>query len=72
MDGRARLTIPDVVFTLLALAFLRALYPVFWDGFEANLSEMRPGTELLFQLMLPLLVLVLLSVVWVKAIGGRA
>lgn len=71
MDERARLTIPDLIYALMSIAFLGALMPVFYSGFQANLGELGTGEEYLFQLITPMLVLVLLSVIWVKTIGGR-
>lgn len=70
MDARARITLPDVLFLLMSLAFLGALYPVFMDGFRENVSIMSTGTAYLLQMVLPLAVLVLLSVIYVKAIAG--
>ena len=69
-DRRGRLTVPDVIFLLASVAFLGALYPVFWSGFRANINLLSPGTAYLFQLILPLAIIVLLSVVYVKAAGG--
>lgn len=66
-DERARLTVPDVILLLASLAFFAALYPVFWSGFEARVADMDQGTALLFQLILPLGLLVFLSVMWLKA-----
>ena len=71
IDERARLTIPDLVYALMSLAFLGALAPVFYSGLESNLDLMSTGEEYLFQLITPMLVLILLSVIWVKTIGGR-
>lgn len=71
MDTRARLTIPDLVYALMSIAFLGALSPVFYDGFRSNLGELSTGEEYLFQMMTPMLILILLTVVWVKTIGGR-
>lgn len=72
MDQRARLTMPDVLWVMASLAFLGVLYPVFWTSLEANLSELGTGETYLIQLILPLAVLVLYSVIYKKTIGGSA
>lgn len=69
-DTRGRLTVPDIAFVTFSLAIVAALYPVFWDRFQANLGVMSTGTAYLFQLILPLLVLVMLGTVYVKATAG--
>lgn len=72
MDPRARLTIPDVLFILLSVGVLGALYPVFFDLLEQNVDSMGTASEWLWQLFLPLAILVLLSVLWVKTTRGVA
>lgn len=67
---RARITIPDILMLLMAFAFLGALYPVFWGFYSDNLSYLSPGAKYLFQLMLPLLLLVIYTVVYRNAVGG--
>lgn len=71
MTDRARLTLIDLVYILMALAYLGALYPVFSSSLESNSDSIAPGPGLLLQLILPITVLVLLTVIWVKTIGGR-
>lgn len=65
MDDRARVTIGDVVTTLVALAALRGLYPVYRDMLEAH--DIGEGPEALLATLLPLAILVLLGVVYTKA-----
>lgn len=67
---RGRLTVPDILFLLMGVAFLGALYPVFWGFYTDNLSYLSPGAKYLFQLMLPLLLLVLYTIVFRNAVGG--
>lgn len=67
---RGRLTVPDVLFLLMGIAFLGALYPVFWGFYTDNLTYLSPGAKYLFQLMLPLLLLVIYTIVFRNAVGG--
>jgi hypothetical protein len=70
MDQRGRLTVPDIVFITFSLAILGSLYPIFWDRLQANIGTMSTATAYLFQLVLPLAVLVLLGMVFKKATAG--
>lgn len=70
MDDRGRLTIPDVLFSLMSLGVIAVLWPVLNDIFESNRSAMGAGVEYLYFLILPLALLVLFSVIYVKAVGG--
>jgi len=67
MDSRARLTLPDVMFVTMSFAFLAALYPVFAESYRSNVGLLDPGSRLLYQALLPLALLVLLTVIYVKA-----
>lgn len=67
---RARITIPDVLFLLLTLGFLAALWPVFADLFSANSGEVGPGVGMLYQMILPMGLLVIFTVIYSKAIRG--
>jgi len=67
VDRRGRLTVPDVLYGLMAMAFLGALYPVVSKGMSANSDVISAGADWLLQLFLPLLLLVLLSVLYVRA-----
>lgn len=69
-DHRGRLTVPDVVFVLASVAILGALAPVFYDALRGNTAEMTTGTLYLFQLIIPFALLVLLSMIYVKATAG--
>jgi hypothetical protein len=69
-DERARLTLPDLAYVLASIAFLGALYPVFWDSVQGRLGELSTGTVYLLQLVLPLALLVLLYVIYIKATAG--
>jgi hypothetical protein len=66
-DRRGRLTLPFVVYILMAMAVLAALYPVFAEFYAQNVGSMTQGTRLIFQLVLPLGILVLLTLIYVKA-----
>lgn len=70
-DSReARITIPDLMMWLAAFAFLAALYPVYHEALVQHAGEISPGTAFLWQLVLPLALLVFFSIIFVKAIGG--
>lgn len=70
MDRRARITLPDVLFLLMSLAFLAALYPVFRTFFERNAGEFSSGAAFIWQLTLPLAILVFLTLMYRKAVAG--
>ena len=72
-DTRGRITIVEVVTGVFALAFLGALWPVVQDALDSNVGMMSTGEAYLIQLLLPLMLLVMLSVVFVtaKSGGGR-
>lgn len=71
MDARARLTVPDVFFVLMTLAFLGALYPVFWSLLEGTAApHMGAGALFLWQLILPFGLLVIISVIYMKGTAG--
>lgn len=69
-DHRGRLTVPDVVFVLAAIAVIGALSPVFYDALRSNTSEMSTGTLYLLQLIIPFAIAVLFSVIYMKATAG--
>lgn len=71
-DERGRLTLPDVLYVLMTVAFIGALWPVVMDAIEENHAEMSTGAEYIYLLVLPLGVLVLLSVIYLKATAGGA
>jgi hypothetical protein len=70
MDDRARITLPNVMLWLMAMAFLAAFMPAFSDGLSAAVGQTIPGTLLLFRVLPGLAVVVLLTVIWRKATAG--
>ena len=69
-SDRGRLTVPDVAYLLASMAMLGILYPVWNEGFLNNMGEIGAGTAWLFRLMLPLAILVMMSMLWMKATAG--
>lgn len=69
---RARITIPDLVYILMSFAALAALYPVYSDFYDSHVGSMGPGAAWLWQLFLPMAILVIFSVIWLKATQGVA
>ena len=69
-DTRGRITIVEIVTSVFALGFVAALWPVVQDALESNLGLLSPGTAYLIQLLLPAMLLVLLTVVFVTANAG--
>lgn len=69
-DQRGRVTVPDVVFVLMSVAVLGALYPVFRASLDQNAGSMGTGTVYLFILFLPLAVLVLFMLLFTKSTAG--
>jgi cytochrome c biogenesis factor len=67
-DTRGRLTIPDVVFALVSIAFLSALVPIVMDLLAS--SDLGTGTTYLFRLVPPLAVLVLIAGAFRKSVRG--
>lgn len=70
MDARARITLPDILYGVAAIAFTAALWPVVTDALEANLHLMSTGTVYLSRLLLPMMLLVMFALFYVKASGG--
>lgn len=68
--NRGRMTLPDLMFGLASLAVLGALYPVFWDSIQARAGEMTTAQLYMYQLILPLALLVFLGGLYRKAVGG--
>lgn len=69
---RGRLTLPDLVFVLMSVAVLGALWPVVRAGLESNAGAVGTGPSYIFLLLLPLSVLVLLTLIWRTAAGGAS
>jgi len=67
---RGRITLPDVVFLLFGLACLAALGPVFYELLGQNAGEFGTGTGLLFQALIPALIVVIFGLIYVTAVGG--
>ena len=67
---RARLTITDVVYILVALAAMAALWPAFNHVLGLVTNDLAPGEQLLFSTLLPVAVLVLLAIIYVEARSG--
>lgn len=71
MDVRGRLTVPDAFFVLMTIAFLGALYPVFYNILEVTAApHMGAGALFLWQLILPFGLLVITSMIFIKATAG--
>jgi hypothetical protein len=69
-DRRGRLTLTDIVLAVAALFFFGALAPVLYDALDTQAATMSTATGLLWQMVVPLLVLVLLAVIFVKSVSG--
>ena len=69
-DTRGRITIVEIVTGVFALGFVAALWPVVQDALEQNVSVMNTGEVYLIRLLLPLMLLVMLTVVFVTANAG--
>jgi len=68
---RARITVPDIVMTVGVVAILGILYPVLSDAISAQSSTMSTPTAFMFQIMLPMALLVILARIFQKAtVGG--
>jgi len=72
LGNRARLTLPDVLFVLMSLAFVGALWPVVAAALQTNAGVMSTGSSYIYQLLLPVAILVLFSVIYLKAVAGGA
>jgi cytochrome c biogenesis factor len=72
-DRRGRITIVELLTGTFALAFVGALWPVVADSLDSATGALNTGEIYLFRIILPLMLLVLLTVVFVTAAqgGGR-
>lgn len=70
-DDRGQITVPDLAYLLMTFAFIGGLYPVFHTGLGENFGLMSDGTVYLFRLFLPFAILVIFTVIYVTASGGR-
>lgn len=71
MDDRGRLTIPDFAYLLISLGVLAVLSPVFFDVLDRHAYAMNTGTVYLIQLVVPLAILVVFTIVYLAAVGGE-
>ena len=69
-DTRGRITIVEIVTGVFALGFVAALWPVVQDALDQNVGVMNTGEVYLIRLLLPLMLLVMLTVVFVTANAG--
>lgn len=70
VDDRARITLPDLAYFLMTVAFIGALWPVFASGLDENAGYISTGEGYIYQLVLPLGVIVLLVTIIRAATGG--
>jgi len=69
-DERGRITIVEVLTGTFALAFVAALWPVVADALDGATAIMSTGEIYLMRILLPLMLVVLLTVVFVTASAG--
>jgi cytochrome c biogenesis factor len=69
-DTRGRITIVEVLTGTFALAFVAALWPVVADSLDGATAIMSTGEIYLVRILLPLMLVVLLTVVFVTASAG--
>jgi len=69
-DERGRITIVEVLTGTFALAFVAALWPVVADSLNGATGIMSTGEVYLMRIVLPLMLVVLLTVVFVTASAG--
>lgn len=69
-DERGRITIVEVLTGTFALAFVAALWPVVADSLDGATAIMSTGEIYLMRILLPLMLVVLLTVVFVTASAG--
>ena len=65
--NRARITVSDILLYLYAIAVLAALYPVASSLLEARSASIPAGTTIAIETVFPGLVLVLITVIYLKA-----
>lgn len=70
-DRRARLTIPDLMRVVMAMAVFAALWPVVQHGLD-NSSGLSTGDAYLLTLAAPAILLVLLVLSYRASLGGGA
>ncbi|WP_136602224.1 hypothetical protein [Salinigranum halophilum] len=70
MTDRARITITDVVYLLLAVFALAAFYPALQSVMAPLAPRLPVGQQLVLTTILPLAVLVILGVTYSEAMEG--
>lgn len=70
LGTRARITLPGLLFALFSLVVLGALYPVYWSSIQASVGQMSTAELFMYQLLLPLALLVFMVGIWRTAVGG--
>lgn len=70
MDERGRLTLADVAEATVVIAFLGGLASVFFTSLDDAAPYLSVGEAYLWQLVYPLMAVVLLAVIWRKATAG--
>jgi len=70
LQNRARITLPDILFITWSLGMLAALWPVFYNLFQDNADVIPTGAEYLWLMILPFAILILLTVIYMKAAEG--
>lgn len=70
MIQRAQITIPDVVFFAVGIVVLAGLAPVIYRLLGKNASSFSTGTVMLYQIVIPGLVVTLVVVMFTIAVGG--
>lgn len=67
---RGRITLPDLMHFLAAMAVLGALWPVAYTLLSTEETTIGTGELLLWQSVLPVALIVMLAIIWRKAAGG--
>ena len=70
--SRGRVTVPDVLVWLLAVAFLGGLYPVYSSIISVHIGAAPEGPAIILQTIFPLMTLILITTIYMKAgLGPR-
>lgn len=69
-SDRGRLTLPDLAFITVGIALIGVMYPAVMSTYNANATELSTGEALLYQLMLPAIILVFMAVIYRTATTG--
>lgn len=68
--GRGQITIPDIVFFAAAFVVLAGLVPVLYRVLNEQAPNLGTGTVMLYQIIVPALVVTVLLVFFAIAVGG--